>query len=93
MARIMSARAKPTVFKYYAPQAKRVTLTGSFNEWNPKKLTAKKDSKGNWTVKVSLKPGTYEYKFIVDGSWLNDPNCTRCVPNSFGTANCLIEVT
>jgi len=85
-------RSKPTEFKLYAPQAKRVSLAGNFNNWNTKMLSAKKDSQGNWAVKVNLKPGRYEYKFLVDGSWLNDPRCTSCVPNTFGTHNCVVEV-
>jgi 1,4-alpha-glucan branching enzyme len=83
---------KPTEFKFYAPQAKKVILSGSFNKWDTKKLLAKKDTKGNWMVKTNLKPGKYEYKFLVDGSWANDPNCTSCVINSFGTHNCVVEV-
>ena len=83
---------KITEFKFFAPQAKKVTLTGSFNNWNTKELSAKKDSKGNWKTKVSLKPGKYEYKFFVDGTWLNDPRCNSCVVNSFGTNNCVVEV-
>lgn len=85
-------RAKPVEFKFYAPAAKRVNLAGSFNEWNAKAMAAKKDSKGSWSVKLNLKPGKYEYKFVVDGSWLNDPRCSSCVTNSFGTQNCLIDV-
>ena len=84
--------AKPTEFKLYAPQAKKVSLAGSFNSWDTKVLKAKKDSRGSWEVKVSLKPGKHEYKFFVDGSWLNDPRCTSCVVNSFGTQNCIVEV-
>ncbi len=84
--------SKPTEFKFYAPQAKRVSLAGSFNKWDTKALSAKKDSKGNWTAKVSLKPGRYEYKFFVDGSWLNDSRCTACVTNAFGSQNCIVEV-
>ncbi len=90
MARI--SRSKATEFKFYAPQAKKVSLAGSFNNWNTKALAAKKDTQGNWTLKVDLKPGRYEYKFVVDGTWLNDPSCTYCVPNSLGTQNCIIEV-
>ena len=85
-------KAKPTEFRIYAPQAKRVNLAGSFNNWNTGKAPAKKDPKGNWKVKVGLKPGRYEYKFFVDGSWLNDPNCNLCIANSFGTQNCTVEV-
>ncbi len=85
-------RSKPIEFKFYAPQARRVSLAGSFNSWDTRMLAAKKDSKGNWTAKVNLKPGRHEYKFFVDGSWLNDPHCTSCVSNSFGTQNCTLEV-
>jgi len=84
--------SKPTEFKLYAPAAKKVSVAGSFNKWDVKSLAAKKDSKGNWVVKAGLKPGKYEYKFLVDGSWANDPNCTSCVINSFGTHNCVVEV-
>jgi len=84
--------SKPTEFKFYAPGAKEVVLSGSFNKWNTKKLAAKKDSKGNWAAKVALKPGRHEYKFIVDGNWVNDPRCTFCIANSFGSHNCVVEV-
>jgi len=89
---VRMATAKPTEFKFYAPQAKRVSLAGSFNNWDTRALSAKRDSRGNWMVKVNLKPGRYEYKFLVDGSWLNDPHCKSCVSNAFGTQNCTIEV-
>jgi 1,4-alpha-glucan branching enzyme len=90
MARLLSS--KTTEFRLYAPQAKKVALAGSFNKWDTGRLSAKRDSKGNWVAKTSLKPGRYEYKFFVDGSWQNDPRCSSCVPNSFGTHNCVIEI-
>jgi len=86
----LSLKAKE--FKLYAPTAKKVSLAGSFNKWNTKKNIAKRDPKGNWAVKVSLKPGKYEYKFFVDGIWQNDPSCNSCIPNAFGTCNCSVEV-
>ena len=85
-------KEKAAEFKFYAPQAKEVYLAGSFNNWNMKKLSAKKDSKGSWTVKTTLKPGRHEYKFLVDGSWVNDPSCSNCVPNGFGGCNCIIDI-
>ena len=86
------AVTKPTEFKLYSPGAKKVVVSGSFNKWDVKKLLAKKDSKGNWSAKVALKPGKYEYKFVVDGNWINDPRCTSCVADSVGSHNCVIEV-
>ncbi|MFA5119037.1 MAG: glycogen-binding domain-containing protein [Candidatus Omnitrophota bacterium] len=81
-----------TSFKLFAPQAARVSVAGSFNNWDTVSLSGKKDAKGNWIVKASLKPGNYEYKFFVDGSWLLDPQCKSNVCNSFGTQNSLIIV-
>ena len=86
------AEMKPTEFKLYAPEAKKVVVAGSFNKWNISKLPAKKDSKGSWAAKVALKPGKHEYKFVVDGNWINDPRCTSCVANAVGSHNCVIEV-
>ena len=83
---------KSAIFKLNAPRAKRVSLAGNFNNWDVKSNLAKKDIKGNWTVKVSLKPGKHEYKFFVDGNWVNDPNCKSCVGNSFGSQNCITEI-
>ncbi len=85
-------KAKPVEFKLYAPQAKCVSLAGSFNNWDTKANNAKKDSKGNWLTKINLDSGRHEYKFFVDGTWLNDPNCTSCQSNAFGSQNCIVEI-
>lgn len=87
-----SISLRPTEFRFYAPAAKKVSVAGSFNNWDTRKLSAKKDSKGNWSVKARLKPGRYEYKFFVDGSWLSDPRCSWNVTNSFGSQNCVLEI-
>jgi 1,4-alpha-glucan branching enzyme len=92
MARMSSMSAKPMVFRLNAPQAKRVSVAGNFNNWNMRSHPAKKDLSGNWSVKLNLRPGRYEYKFFVDGQWVTDPNCKTYVPNSYGTQNCVVEV-
>lgn len=86
-----SVRAMPIEFKIHYPKAKRVSVAGTFNNWDTNKLLAKKDLKGNWAVKVDLKPGRYEYKFFIDGSWINDPN-SNAVYNPFGTQNSVVEI-
>jgi 1,4-alpha-glucan branching enzyme len=84
--------SKSREFKLFAPQAKKVSVAGTFNNWDTGALSAKNDARGNWTVKVNLKPGRYEYKFFVDGSWVNDPKCSSCIANSFGTQNCVLVI-
>jgi len=83
---------KEVEFGFYAPKAKSVALGGDFNNWNPKTTIAKPSKDGNWKVKLNLAPGKYQYKFLVDGQWQNDQKCSGCVPNSFGTLNCVIDV-
>jgi len=88
-----TSSSKLATFKLFSPKAKKVSIAGSFNNWDTRGLMARKDMKGNWTAKMSLKPGRYEYKFFVDGNWVNDPNCSGgCVFNSFGSQNCVLDL-
>jgi 1,4-alpha-glucan branching enzyme len=75
----------------FDPDAKEVYLVGDFNEWNP---TADRMSrwKGTFRRRISLEPGEYQYKFLVDGQWHNDPTAAAQVPNEFGTLNSVIRV-
>ena len=60
--------------------AKKVILSGNFNGWNEEELQMDKSSIG-WQLYYVVGPGNYEYKFIVDGKWITDPDN----PNSTGT--------
>ena len=53
--------------------AHEVILSGNFNEWNTAELSMTKTKTG-WKIPYVLAPGTYEYKFIVDGKWITDPD-------------------
>jgi 1,4-alpha-glucan branching enzyme len=76
-------------FELLAPDAQKVYLTGDFNNWDIRANPMKKDKKGTWKTTLSLKPGRYEYRFLKDGRWENDPACAGCVPNDFGSKNCV----
>ncbi len=84
---------KPVLFEFFAPQAERVQLAGTFNGWNPALTPLRKNKEGFWKVSLELERGRYEYRYWVDGSWQNDQNPVECVPNAFGTWNCVIEVS
>lgn len=83
---------KTVRFEYYAPYARKVCLGGTFNQWNPDACFLKKDSSGKWAVTLKLSPGRYEYRYIVDGAWQNDQRPVECVPNAFGSWNCVVTV-
>lgn len=80
-------------FSFEAGNAEQVTLMGDFNEWNPKKHPMKRDENGVWYKDVVLLPGTYEYKFLVDGLWVRDPKNENLRLNRFGTYNNVLELT
>jgi len=82
-------KTKKVQFEFLAPNARKVYLAGDFNHWNSGANPMKKDKKGIWKTTVSLKPGRYEYRFLKDGNWENDPACCDCVPNEFGSQNCV----
>jgi 1,4-alpha-glucan branching enzyme len=83
---------KKVVFEYYAPQAKKVELAGTFNGWDASRHPLKKDRQGKWKGEVVLPSGRYEYRYWVDDTWQNDQNPVECVPNPYGTWNCVLKV-
>ena len=85
--------AKSVTFTLHADKGKAVYLAGVFNQWS---LTAKKMAykarSGIYAATVKLAPGSYEYKFVVDGVWCADPENANSVANDQGTFNSVIEV-
>jgi 1,4-alpha-glucan branching enzyme len=85
-------QVKQVEFSLFAPQAKSVSVAGTFNRWNPVAFSLKKDLQGNWKGSIPLKPGRYQYRFFVDGKWADDPKAKQTAPNEFGTKNAIVEV-
>jgi len=89
-----SKAAEKTVdFKVMAPNASKVLLAADFTSWDKKSIPMRKEKNGLWKTEVSLKPGKYQYKFIVDGQWWNDPDNSAKIANALGSVNSLKEVT
>jgi 1,4-alpha-glucan branching enzyme len=79
-------------FEYFNPAAGEVLLAGSFNGWQPRSAPMTKRRGGKWSTELLLPPGQYEYRFVVDGQWQDDPMAARFVANSFGGLNCVVKV-
>jgi len=77
------------IFELSAQEAQEVYLVGEFNNWDTRSHPMEKDQNGIWKITLSLNPGRYEYRFLVDGKWENNPSCCDCVPNEFGSQNCI----
>lgn len=82
------------IFRFYDPDAERVYLVGDFNNWSPQAdPMVDKNGDGEWTLFYPLAPGTYQYKFVVDGRyWVPDPRNPASVPDGFEGRNSVITV-
>ncbi len=76
-----------------ATQGKTVALAGSFNDWDPEinPMTYSAETEC-YTCTIQLRPGTYEYKFVVDGEWVMDESNSNFAANDFGTLNSVLRV-
>jgi len=83
---------KRATFTFLAPEAQSVQLAGDFNSWDTNTHPLKKVTNGLWKRTLNLSPGRYEYRFLVDGQWHNDPQCEAYNPNPFGEDNCVITL-
>lgn len=86
-------KRRKVVFSFNFPQATEVFLAGDFNDWKIKKHPMKKDADGVWKKITFLFPGSYEYKFFVDGEWALDPDNPCLCANKFGTHNNVITIS
>ena len=53
---------------------------------------AYKARSGVYSAKIKLAPGSYQYKFVIDGTWCADPENVNAVPNGHGTFNSVVTV-
>ena len=74
------------------PNAKEVCIAGSFNDWHPSVTPMIGLGDGRWAKELTLKPGRYEYRFVVDGEWMADPGAAEVAENGFGGLNSVLVV-
>ena len=86
-------KKRKVTFSMNSSDAEEVILMGDFNNWNPKKHPMQKDRNGMWVKSVIISPGNYEYKFLVDGQWKEDPKNGHTCSNCFGTYNNVFSLT
>ena len=79
-------------FEFGDPTAQNVCVAGCFNHWQPAANPLQPAGKGHWQSEITLSPGTYEYRFVVDGLWLADPAAVETVANPFGGRNSIFKV-
>ena len=72
------------------PNAKLITLAGSFNGWNAYRNFFVKQG-NEWVCRLELPPGKHPYKLVIDGKWILDPGNTEILEEN-GNKNSLFVV-
>jgi len=70
--------------------AHHASIAGDFSKWTPKEMQRQRD--GSFFAIVPAKPGLHEYKFVVDGRWILDPDNAEWVLSPLGTMNSVAHV-
>ena len=77
-------------------RASDVRIAGDFNGWVPDKnvrsLVQAEGIERVWTKILHLPPGTYHYRYVVDGEWREDPDNPQAEPGPVGGRNSVLVV-
>jgi 1,4-alpha-glucan branching enzyme len=71
-------------FSFYRPGAKRVHLTGDFNNWREGELPMFRVADGYWVARVRLPVGEFRFRYCADGQWYTDYAAFGVAPGRFG---------
>ncbi|MGA2265124.1 MAG: glycogen-binding domain-containing protein [Phycisphaerae bacterium] len=84
-----NGQQKGTIKFVFKPQseAREVSVAGNFNGWQ--RLPMQRQQDGTFVRVISRAPRAFEYKFVVDGNWVPDPDHSQWAISSIGTMNSL----
>ncbi len=92
----VATAAADTIYVHFslsAPQARAVSVAGSFNGWDAASLPLRRAADGSWEATVPLPVGEHRYEFVVDGQrWIPDPRAQSQADDGFGGTNSVIVV-
>ena len=74
------------------PDAREVYIAGDFTDWEASEHRLEEVEDGVFRISLKLLPGTYEYKFVVDGTWTADPGNPNTVSDPYGGVNSVLTV-
>eukprot|EP01120_Amphizonella_sp_Union-15-10_P001390 TRINITY_DN1146_c0_g1_i3.p1 TRINITY_DN1146_c0_g1~~TRINITY_DN1146_c0_g1_i3.p1 ORF type:complete len:134 (+),score=7.45 TRINITY_DN1146_c0_g1_i3:69-470(+) len=80
-----------TAFEWPYRGASHVVLRAQFLDNWTKEVPLVQEPNNTWSVVVPVPPGHWEYKFVVDGTWVHDP-ARPSQPDAFGSHNNIINI-
>ena len=90
-------KTKPVVkvtFSVDAKEANSASVVGDFNSWDPKEGELGKLKNGTFKATFDLpKDASYEFKYVIDGAFVNDPEADSYQWNDFaGNENSVLAL-
>lgn len=90
------AALREVVVEFRDPAARDVRIAGDFNGWVPDRGVASEVVEDGgarvWRKILHVPPGAYEYRYVVDGEWREDPANPDRVPSGLGPPNSRLVV-
>jgi choloylglycine hydrolase len=85
------AEAKTTTIVHLKNNSsyQNVFVAGSFTDWNQLPMYFVNNE---WVRRIKIKKGRYEYKFIIDGNWILDPENSLIQKTKEGISNSLLII-
>ena len=87
---------REVTIRFSDAQAGDVRIAGDFNGWVPDKgvrsVIEAENGARVWTKILRLPPGTYQYRYVVDGEWREDPVNASTAPSATGRVNSVLVV-
>jgi hypothetical protein len=92
----ISGPPREVIVRFKDADAGDVRIAGDFNGWVPdrgvRSLIASEGQQRVWTKILSLEPGTYQYRYVVDGEWREDPTNPQSEAGPTGQLNSILHV-
>jgi 1,4-alpha-glucan branching enzyme len=90
-------KSKPVckvTFEVAEKEATNVSVVGDFNKWNGEATPLKKLKNGKFKAVLPFEKGnTYEFKYIIDGNYVNEDNADAFQWNDYANAeNSVLEL-
>lgn len=68
------AGPRKVLFELSIADASMVSVAGTFNDWKPGATPLTFMGGTKWARKLALAPGRHEYRFVVNGKWMDPPH-------------------
>ncbi|WP_163132153.1 alpha/beta hydrolase-fold protein [Agarivorans sp. Alg241-V36] len=79
-------------FTLEAKGARQVYLAGEMSDWRSKVFVMQPSGANRWSITLYLKPGAWQYKFVIDGAWVADQQNPQSVPDGHGGVNSVLVI-